>query len=129
MQFFLFLSEGTIFSIVKQMWTILSEIADWAAYQLSQDAKSDASDHSIIFVNAIPEMFGRLLSVLTRSHKEDLGTFTESDLLSLRFPILSVFDSYRTCLAVANSDAYYDILELYLASLLTTIARNVSEVR
>ena len=73
-------------------------------------------------------MFGRLLSVLTSSHKEDLGTFTELDLLSLRVPIISVFDSYRTCLAVANSDAYYDVLELYLASLLATIAKNVSEV-
>ena len=111
------------------MWTILSEIADWAAYQLSQDAKNGACDHSIIFVNAIPEMFGRLLSVLTSSHKEGLGTFTELDLLSLRVPIISVFDSYRTCLAVANSDAYYDVLELYLASLLATIAKNVSEVR
>ena len=110
------------------MWTILSEVADWAAYKLSLDAKKGATDHSIIFLNAIPEMLGRLLSLLTNSHEEELRLFTESNLLSLRVPIICMFDSYRTCLTVANTDAYYDLLELYLASLLATIARNFSQV-
>ena len=109
------------------MWTLLSEVAYWAAYKLSLDAKKGATDHTIIFLNAIPEMLGRLLSLLTNSH-EELGLFTESNLLSLRVPIISMFDSYRTCLTVANTDAYYDLLELYLASLLATIARNFSQV-
>ena len=108
------------------MWTSLSEVADWAAYQLSQDSKKGAIDHSIIFVNAIPELLRRLLSVLTKALNEDLGV--ESNLSSLRAPVLSVFDSYRTCLAVTNSDAYYDAVEVYLATLLDAIARNVSEV-
>ena len=105
------------------MWTILSEVADWAAYKLTLDAKKAAADHSIIFQNAIPEMLGRLLSLLTNS--QELGLFTESNLLSLRVPIMSMFDSYRT---VAYTDSYYDLLELYLASLLATIARNFSQV-
>ena len=105
------------------MWTILSEVADWAAYKLTLDAKKGAADHSIIFQNAIPEMLGRLLSLLTNS--QELGLFTESNLLSLRVPIMSMFDSYRT---VAYTDSYYDLLELYLASLLATIARNFSQV-
>ena len=108
------------------MWTILSEVADWAAYKLTLDAKKGAADHSIIFQNAIPEMLGRLLSLLTNS--QELGLFTESNLLSLRVPIMSMFDSYRTCLTVAYTDAYYDLLELYLASLLAIIARNFSQV-
>ena len=124
----LFFSGTTTFCIVSQMWTILSEVADWAAYKLSLDAKKGSTDHSIIFLNAIPEMLGRLLSLLTNSHEEELGLFTESNLLSLRVPIISMFDSYRTCLTVANTDAYYDLLELYLASLLATIARNFSQV-
>ena len=119
----LFLSGTTTFCIVSQMWTILSEVADWAAYKLTLDAKKGAADHSIIFQNAIPEMLGRLLSLLTNS--QELGLFTESNLLSLRVPIMSMFDSYRT---VAYTDSYYDLLELYLASLLATIARNFSQV-
>ena len=68
-----------------------------------------------------------MLSGLTSLH-EDADILAESDLSSLRLPMLSVFDSYLTCPMVANSDAYYDVVEIYLASILAIIARNVSEV-
>ena len=68
-----------------------------------------------------------MLSGLTSLHK-DADILADSDLSSLRLPMLSVFDSYLTCPMIANSDAYYDVVEIYLASILAIIARNVSEV-
>jgi hypothetical protein len=110
---------------------VSSEVVDWAVYQMSRLPNDDS--FRVIYATAVPEMLGRVLSGLTNAHAlntdaDDAGSkISESDLRVIRPRFVAVFDAYRTKFGKVDPDAYYDVVELYLASVLATISHNVTK--
>ena len=83
---------------------------------------------AVVYSKALPDLIGFILSVITKMHKEDEEAGHLEELKNIRSRLLSVLDSFKTKFKKTDPEIYYDVIEIFLASILANLSHNIKKV-